>query len=125
MNSPVSGQDERNLGRSTAANNRIFILDEAEIREGSVEAYRDAVISGYKPGATARGMMLEAIWLSPPLILDGGGNSLYVLWSYPDLGAFWRARFADTDAKSEWWKQTASMTVSRKRSFLTDFAVAQ
>lgn len=100
---------------------KIHLLDQAEIHDGMVEAYRAACIDQYLPEASVRGMTLEAVWLSPPLILRRGGNTLYFLWSFPDLDSFWRARFLDAEAKREWWAATAHMVRSRSRAFLSDF----
>lgn len=69
-------------------------------------------------------MALEAIWLAPPLILNGGGNLIYILWSFPSLEAFWSARFVEAEAKSAWWASTANMVRDRRRTILTDFTRA-
>lgn len=117
----MPGETEMRLS-SRDASAKIWILDEAEPVAGMIEHYRDACLDHYRPGAEARSMALEAVWLSPPLILDCGANSLYFLWSFSDLGAFWRARFADTEAKAAWWSATAHMVRERRRSILTDFS---
>ena len=100
---------------------KIYVLDQADVNAGMVEIYRGACLNRYYPGAAARGMTLEAIWLTPPLILHGAGNTLYFLWSFPNLEEFWVGRFADVEAKGEWWASTAHMVQDRKRSILTNF----
>lgn len=106
--------------RFKAPQGRILVLDQAEVRAGQIDAYRDSCLNTYKPAAARRGMTLEAIWMAPPVVLDSGCNTLFLLWSFPDLAAFWRARFADVETKAEWWRSTAQLVVSRRRTFLTD-----
>lgn len=100
---------------------RITVIDEAWPFAGMVEAYRDAYLSGYAPRARQRGMTLEAVLLSPPLILAEGGNRLTFVWSLPDAAAFWAMRFAAYGAEQTWWEEGAAMAHSQTRSFHADF----
>lgn len=103
---------------------RIIVLDEAWPLPGQVEAYRDAYLADYAPGARQRGMTLEAVLLSPPFILAEGGNRLAFVWSLPDIPAFWQMRFTEDAGKQAWWDRGATMTHRQERSFHTDFGEA-
>lgn len=100
---------------------RIIVKDEVWPVAGMVEAYRDAYLSEYAPSARERGMTLESVLLSPPLVLAEGGNCLTFVWSLPDAAAFWAMRFAAYGAKYVWWEDGAKMAHRQTRSFHGDF----
>lgn len=100
---------------------RIIVKDEVWPLAGMVEAYRDAYLSDYAPSARERGMTLEAVLLSPPLLLAEGGNCLTFVWSLEDAAAFWAMRFAAYGAKQTWWEEGAQMARRQTRTFHADF----
>lgn len=100
---------------------RITIIDEAWPLTGMVEAYRDAYLADYAPRARERGMVLEAVLLSPPLILAEGGNRITFVWSVPDAASFWTMRFADYDMQQIWWEDGAGMAHRQERTLHADF----
>jgi len=101
---------------------RILVIDEVWPLTGMVETYRDAYLADYAPAARRRGMTLEAVLLTPPLVLAEGGNRLTFVWSIPDASGFWPVRFADEDTKHAWWDRSAAMTHRQERTLHTDFA---
>lgn len=100
---------------------RIIVIDEVWPMTGQVEAYRDAYLADYAPAARRRGMTLESVMLSPPLVLAEGGNRLTFVWSLPDTPAFWAMRFADEATKHVWWDRGATMAHRQERTLHTDF----
>lgn len=100
---------------------KVIVMDEAWPLAGMVEAYRDAYLADYAPGARRRGMTLEAVLLSPPLILAEGGNRITFVWSLADSAAFWPMRFTEDDGKRAWWERGATMTLRQERSFHVGF----
>lgn len=100
---------------------RIIVIDEVWPLTGMVEAYRDAYLSDFAPRARQRGMTLEAVLLSPPVILEEGGNRITFIWSLPDAPAFWTMRFAEYDMEKVWWEDGAKMAHRQERSIHTDF----
>jgi hypothetical protein len=106
---------------------RIFVLDEIVVKPGLASAYSDAYAASYKPAAERRGMRLEGAWQSPPgLDFEEMPATLYYLWSLDDLSAWWRMRLRRKDDGSDerfekhaWWRRSDKMTLSRKRSVLT------
>ena len=102
---------------------KVFILDEAVVRPGLAAAYRDAYMARYAPNAKKRGMTLENIWLTPPLELREGSNTVCFLWSVTGAMGWWamRAGMRDDASVSAWWTESDTMTVSRRRAFLSPF----
>ena len=106
----------------------ILILDEIVVKPGRLAEYRKAYRAQYVPGAERRGMTLEAAWQSPPgRDYDELAVTLYYLWSVPDVAGWWAQRMSKTpDGRDErfeklaWWRESEPLTVSRKRSVLTD-----
>jgi hypothetical protein len=100
---------------------RILILDEIMVKPGLAADYRRAYRARYVPGAERRGMTLEAAWRSPPgQDFAELPTTLYWLWSVGSLEAWWAMRLADRFEKLAWWQESEPMTLSRKRSLLTD-----
>lgn len=100
---------------------RILILDEIVVKPGRAADYRRAYQASYVPGAERRGMKLEQAWRSPPgQDFDELPTTLYWLWSVESLEAWWAMRLAERFEKLAWWQAAEPMTLSRKRSLLTD-----
>jgi hypothetical protein len=106
----------------------IHVLDEIVVKPGLAGAYRQAFRAGYLPGAQRRGMRLEAAWQSPPgQEYDELPTTLYYLWSVEGVAGWWAMRLSrNPDGSDErfdklaWWQESDRMTLSRKRSLLTD-----
>jgi hypothetical protein len=107
---------------------RVLILDEIDVKPGMVAAVRDAYRTAYRPGAEARGMVLEAAWQNPPAIdVAELPATLFYLWTVEDQAGWWRQRLSRTpdgvderEAKLAFWQSIAPMTTGRKRRMLTD-----
>jgi hypothetical protein len=106
----------------------ILILDEIVVKPGAAQAYRSAYRSGYVPGAERRGMTLQGAWQCPPAQdYDELPTTLYYLWSVEDVAGWWAMRLSRTASgaderfeKLAFWKASDRMTLSRKRSMLSD-----
>ena len=107
---------------------RVLILDEIEVKPGMTGEVRDAYRTSYRPGAEARGMVLEAAWQHPPAIdIPELPATLFYLWSVDGAPGWWRQRLSRTpdgaderEAKLAFWQSLAPMTLGRKRRMLTD-----
>jgi hypothetical protein len=100
---------------------RILILDEIVVKPGRAADYRRAYRAAYVPGAVRRGLKLEQAWRNPPgQDFDELPTTLYWLWSVKSLEAWWAVRFAERFEKLAWWQEAEPMTLSRRRSVLTD-----
>jgi hypothetical protein len=106
---------------------RIFILDEIVVKPGQAAAYRQAYRAEYVPGAERRGMRLENAWQSPPgLDFDELPTTLFYMWSVEGVAGWWRMRLSRTPEgdderfeKLRWWQEAERMTLSRKRTLLS------
>lgn len=97
-------------------------MDEAWPLPGRVEDYRDAYLTHFAPDARRRGMVLERVLLSPPMVLPDGGNRLTFIWSLADPAAFWAMRLSDQTEFPTWWERGAPLAERQQRTFHTDFA---
>jgi hypothetical protein len=98
----------------------IWLLDRYQVKPGRLGELQSGFESRYLPGARRRGLTLVGRWLTPPLELAEQGNELLVLWSLPDLAAFWKMR-AESGRDPEvatWWREADTLVVSRERRFL-------
>lgn len=107
---------------------RILILDEIDVKPGMTAAVRQAYRENYRPGAEARGMVLEAAWQHPPAIdVAELPATLFYLWTVEGQAGWWRQRLSRTpagvderEAKMAFWQSIAPMTNGRRRRMLTD-----
>lgn len=107
---------------------RVLILDEVVVKPGLAGAYRSAYVERYMPGAERRGMRLQGAWQSPPMRdFDELPTTLYYLWSIDEVAGWWSMRLSrapngddERFEKHAWWQESDRMTVSRKRTMLSD-----
>jgi hypothetical protein len=99
----------------------IAIVDEFELKGSHVRAFIARYRLEYVPNAQARGMMLTAQTIAPPIVLDnGGGNNIVTFrWQVPDLPGWWRQRLtaAGDPAVAAWWADIAPLIMRRTRRF--------
>jgi hypothetical protein len=107
---------------------RIYILDEIEVKPGLGAIYRQAPRTEYLPAAQRRGMRLEQAWQHPPgSDIDGLATTLFYLWSVEGTQGWWAMRLSrradgsdDRPDKQAWWDRSDTMTSRRTRRMLTD-----
>ena len=107
---------------------RILILDEITVKPGQAAAYRQAYRRHYVPAAERRGMRLDGAWQNPPLQdLAEVATTLYYLWSVEGVAGWWAQRMSrlpdgsdERFAKLGWWQEAEAMTLSRRRTMLSD-----
>lgn len=103
------------MTRSTMV--EVFVVDHVITAPGCTQAFIDAYLSGYVPGARERGMELRDVLVSPPLLLDDRPNVVTITWSLPSPQAWWQmtwqARPDPTVAR--WWQSVADLVVERSR----------
>jgi hypothetical protein len=109
---------------STPHGEPIYILDQVTTRPGQGQAFLDAYMTRYAPGAEARGMTLVHSWVTPPLWLDDQPNTLFIVWSVKGAPAWWQMSFQSRrdPEVTAWWEEAQTMMISRHRSFLGDVA---
>lgn len=107
---------------------RILILDEIEVMPGMTAHVREAWRTQYRPGAQARGMVLQSAWQHPPVLdIPELPATLFYLWSVEGESGWWKQRLSrrpdgsdERDDKEAFWRGIAPMVRSRKRRMLTD-----
>jgi hypothetical protein len=114
----MSADDERTMSE------KIYLLHEITPQPAMTDAYRQAYMERYVPGARKRGMTLECAWMTPPFALKAGSNTLLFIWSMPSLESWWAQRFdpAALPDKEAWWmaEDVMAMTATRRLAFLTE-----
>ncbi|SEO49436.1 hypothetical protein [Trujillonella endophytica] len=107
---------------------RVLVLDEITVKPGLAAEFRLAHRNRYLPGALGRGMKLEGAWQNPPeRDLPELPTTLYYLWSLEDVDAWWRMRLSRTAdggderfVKHAFWQEADRLTMSRRRTVLSD-----
>jgi len=104
----------------------VFVEDRIVVPPGRLAAVSALLGERYLAGASARGLALVGSWITPPAELPGRDTELVLLWSLPDLAAFWRMRAAGSaDAGlAALWGEVDALAVRRARRFLAPVALA-
>lgn len=97
----------------------VRLIDEFEVKPGQGQAFVEAYLRHYAPGAQARGLVLEQRWVAPPVWLDEQSNTLFFIWSLRGAEGFWNMGIqARLDpAIGAWWREAERMIVSRRRHY--------
>lgn len=106
-------------------NETLYVVDEIVARPGRARAFLEAYMERYAPGASARGLVLERVLVSPPMWLDDQSNTLIITWTLQGgAPAWWQMSFqARSDAAvTQWWAEADEMAMSRKRSYMSAVA---
>ena len=101
----------------------IWIIDEVVAKPGRGEAFLDAYMARYAPGARRRGLTLAHRMVEPAFWLEDASNRLLLVWTAPDAGAVWTGKhMARSDADVlRWWEEEApEFIVSRRRAVLAE-----
>lgn len=99
----------------------VYVLDELAVPPGRLKDVRSLIEGVYRPGAEARGLHLEQICLTPPIVLEDEPTTMVLWWSLPDAAAFWsmkRKSTADPEVAA-FWREVDGVVVSRSRRFLS------
>lgn len=100
----------------------IGILDQIDVDASNLAALNELFSARYVPSANERGMTLSRRWISPPLALASGPNTLWLLWQLADVAAVWAMRFrAGADPLiPAFWSAVDGLCVRRQRHYLVD-----
>lgn len=102
------------------ADDALHLLDEFVVEPAQLPALRQQLAERYLPGAYQRGLVLAGEWVSPPVVVPGETQTLWLLWRLPDVGAWWQMRFqagADPDVAA-FWTALAPRCHARRRHTL-------
>ena len=104
----------------------VFVEDRIVVPPGRREEVRSLFEKRYREGAAQRGLTLVGSWATPPAELAEHDSELVLLWSLPDLAAFWRMRALNSaDGGLEaFWRDVDAVALRRERRFLAPLALA-
>ncbi len=96
----------------------VFVIDRVVTAPGCAQRFIDAYLSGYAPGARARGMTLRDVLVSPPIWFDDRSNVVTITWSLPSPQAWWQMTWQGRPdpAVAQWWDSITDLVVERDRS---------
>lgn len=105
----------------------IFIVERITTHPGCAEKLVAAIHDDYLPLATARGMSLDRILVSPPIWDPELSNEVTVTWTVPDTAAWWQmAKGGRADRRSaEFWTNHADLIAHRERSMAAPSGIVQ
>lgn len=100
----------------------LTVLDELEIMPGQLDDFLAAMRADYQPGAEARGMTLEHVWITPPFERPEGGTTVILVWHLAGAAGFWAMRSqSSTDEVASWWRRCNAFIVSRTRRIAAEW----
>nr|WP_256673350.1 hypothetical protein [Pseudomonas sp. JG-B] len=72
----------------------------------------------YLPACAARGLTLEQRWVSPPVVVPGQMNTIWLLWQVADVWAYYAMRSAAGDEVRAFWDLVEADCDGRRRHVL-------
>lgn len=96
----------------------IYVVERITTQPGAAQRLVAAIRDEYLPLATARGMSLDRILVSPPIWDAELSNEVTVTWTVPNTAAWWQmAKGGRADRRSaEFWTTHAELIAHRDRS---------
>lgn len=71
--------------------------------------------SEYVPGAEERGLSLRAKWVSPPVVIQGQPNTLWLQWEVPDTMSYYGMRAGQSEELTMFWAKVDAVATERRR----------
>ncbi|WP_342246694.1 hypothetical protein [Pseudomonas sp. OTU5201] len=96
----------------------IHILDEIPLVAGRVAQVLEALDRLYLPACSGRGLTLEQRWVSPPVVVPGQPNTLWLLWRVADVPAYYAMRSAAGAEVRAFWDLVEEGGSCRRRHVL-------
>jgi hypothetical protein len=98
----------------------IHIVDDIECAPAQRAALVAALEKHYRPQAEALGLRLRALWLEPPVEVDGVASRALVTWELADVAAFWSWRLRGTARPdlAAFWSDSAPQIRRRVRRYV-------
>jgi hypothetical protein len=99
----------------------VLVIDRVVTAPGCAQAFIDAYLSGYAPGARERGMDLRDVLVSPPIWFDDRPNVVTITWSLPSPHAWWQMTWQGRPdpAVPRWWGSISDLVIERSRDVAT------
>lgn len=96
----------------------IHILDEIILNPDHIPAVLAELEKSYMPGAAERGLTLLQRWTSPPVVVPGEMNRLWLLWQVPDVWGYYGMRGSAGAEVVEFWSAVNTLCQQRHRHVL-------
>jgi ABC-type uncharacterized transport system permease subunit len=96
----------------------IHILDEIPLAAARLAPVLEALERLYLPACAARGLTLEQRWVSPPVVVPGQMNTIWLLWQVADVWAYYAMRSAAGDEVRAFWDLVEADCDGRRRHVL-------
>lgn len=96
----------------------IHILDEIPLAPARVASVLEALEQLYLPACAARGLTLAQRWVSPPVMVPGRTNTLWLLWQVSDVWAYYAMRSSAGAEVRAFWDLVESEGLGRRRHVL-------
>jgi hypothetical protein len=101
----------------------VVIVDELVARPGRAAEVLSRYRQEYVPAARERGLRLLHEWVSPPVLLEHGSNTLVVVWGVDGPDGWWRARAGGRDpGVIGFWERLTPLLEVRRRRHLAEAA---
>lgn len=96
----------------------VVVIDRVVTAPGRAQAFIDAYLSGYAPGARERGMELRDVLVSPPILFVDRSNIVTITWSLPSPQAWWQMTWQGRPdpTVAGWWEKVSDLVVERSRN---------
>lgn len=96
----------------------IYIEDRVVTAPGKGRAFIEAYRRDYVPSASARGLTLDRMTVSPPLWLDDEPNVVTITWTVAGQANWWKAAIAGRHdpTLAQWWESVRPLIAERTRS---------
>lgn len=96
----------------------VWVIDRVVTRPGRAREFVDTYLAEYVPGATARGMTLREVLVSPPIWFTDQSNTVTITWTLPDAQAWWEMTWKGRPDPElgPWWDRISALVVERTRS---------
>ncbi len=93
----------------------ISILDEIQLPAGELLSMLQRLEKDYLPQAEERGLSLVAQWVSPPVVVPGKPNTLWLQWQVADVMSYYGIRAGQTEEVSIFWEEVDAIASERRR----------
>jgi hypothetical protein len=100
----------------------VYVLQEITVTAGKGQAFLDAYMKGFAPGARDRGMVLERTLVNPPLWLDDRASTIVFTWAVQGVPGVWKmiASGRGTPAVEGFWDEVAPMVQHRAQRLFVE-----
>ncbi|KAF0844955.1 hypothetical protein [Nocardia caishijiensis] len=96
----------------------VYVIDTVVTKPGRAKEFVDTYLSGYAPGARARGMTLERLVVSPPVWFPDESNTVTATWVLDGAAGWWAMTWQGRldESVRHWWGGVDDLVLERTRT---------